>query len=71
MNQCDLILKHLQNDGKITSFEAFEKYRITRLSGRIYDLKAKGYDITTNLVTNKNTTYAEYLLNEEKNNIIC
>ena len=66
MNQCDLILKHLQTEGKITSFEAFEKYRITRLSGRIYDLKDKGYDIATNLVTKKNTTYAEYSLNEKK-----
>lgn len=43
--QNKLLLKHLQQHGSITSMEAFELYGITRLSGRIYDLRQLGYAI--------------------------
>ena len=41
--------------------EAFETYRITRLSGRIFDLRARGMDIVTDMVYGKGgIKYAVY-----------
>lgn len=36
------ILNHLKH-GSITSWEAIQKYHITRLSARVYELKQMGY----------------------------
>ena len=47
------ILKHLLDHGTITTFDAFTKYRITRLSGRIFDLKELGVNIESNIVYKK------------------
>lgn len=33
------IYEHMKNHGSITTMEAYELYHITRLSGRIYDLR--------------------------------
>lgn len=60
--QSDLILKYLQTHKGISSMQAFEKFKITRLSGRIYDLKKQGNNITTLLISKNGTTYAEYRL---------
>ena len=38
-------MKHLQERGGITSAEAFKLYGITRLSGRIYELRRDGYKV--------------------------
>lgn len=47
-SQNKTILKYLQKHKKgITSIEAFQKFDITRLSGRIHDLRAMGYSIET------------------------
>lgn len=48
MKQQDMILSHLQDYGKITSWTAFQDYGITRLSAVIYDLRKNGYNITSN-----------------------
>lgn len=62
------VLKHLKNHKNgITSMTAFERYGITRLSGRIFELRRDGYDIITDNVTEKNknghaVTYARYRL---------
>lgn len=45
MTQKEMILRHLEEYGKITSFEAFVEYGITRLAARIHDLRADGYKI--------------------------
>lgn len=47
------ILKHLLEHGSITTFEAFSKFKITRLSGRIFDLKELGVNIESNIVYKK------------------
>lgn len=48
MKQQDLILKHLKTHKKgITSKDAFERYGATRLSGVIFHLKRKGYNIVS------------------------
>lgn len=66
MTQNETILEHIKKNGSITSLEAFELYRITRLSGRIHDLRAQGNNITTEKVKAKNgAIYAVYKLKGE------
>lgn len=65
--QYDKILKHLTYYGKITSWEAFQDYGITRLSAIIYNLRDAGYNISSEKRTAKNrfgnkTNFAEYKL---------
>lgn len=40
-----IILKHLQDNGSITSWEAITEYGCTRLSHYIYSLRKEGYAI--------------------------
>lgn len=67
MSQCERILRHMQDYGQITTKEAFEEYGITRLSGRMYDLRKAGYEITSTIVHGLNrygepTHFAVYRL---------
>ena len=57
------ILNHLKHDS-ITSWEAIQKYHVTRLSARIYNLKQMGYDISSIREQNDETGahYARYFL---------
>lgn len=62
----ELILKHLEDYGSITSWEAIKEYGCTRLSAVIYDLR-KVYDIESELETSTNrygkeVRYAKYKL---------
>lgn len=62
-----VVLKHLECYGNITSMEAFEQYNATRLSGIIYTLRKRGYNIITKETLASNDsgyTYATYYLNE-------
>ena len=66
------VLSHLKKYKSITSWEAIETYKITRLSARIHELRGKGFDIFTKYITNNNTTYAEYRFissSKEANNV--
>ena len=56
------ILNHLKKHKYITSWEAIQEYRITRLSARIYELREKGYQIITKNITENGKTFAEYTL---------
>ena len=56
------ILNHLKKHKYITSWEAIQEYRITRLSARIYQLREKGDTIITNHITENGKTFAEYNL---------
>ena len=67
--QKQLIEKHLLEKGKITSWEAFEIYGVTRLSHIIYILRKK-YDIINVSTTKKNRyghycTYSTYTLEND------
>lgn len=63
MTQNEKILEHLKKYGVITSMEAFQTYQITRLAGRIHELREKGYNITTEKRKAKNgAIYAAYRL---------
>ena len=67
MNQCDRIIRHLEDYGSITSLEAMKEYGIMRLASRITDLKRKGYKIASETVSGENrygepTHYSKYRL---------
>lgn len=47
MTQNEMILNHLKEHGSISSMEAYNLYGITRLSGRIYDLRHDGHNIAS------------------------
>ena len=53
MSQNEEILKHLQEIGCITQWEAIRLYRITRLSARIKDLRSMGHNISSTNVYGK------------------
>jgi len=61
------VLDHLLAHQTITSWEAIQKYGITRLSGYIYLLKEKGFKIDTVSKRNaKNTgNYGLYILTDD------
>lgn len=68
MTQTEKVLDYMKRNGGITTMEAFSKLKITRLSGRIFDLKAEGYNIASETIVKKNkktgetTRFARYYL---------
>ena len=52
-SQCQKILKHLIRYGRITTYQAYDRYGCTRLPARISDLKDKGVNISTEIVYKK------------------
>jgi hypothetical protein len=55
-----------KNRKGITTFDAFEKFGITRLSARIYDLKQMGCKIHAIREQNESTHWNRYFLLKEK-----
>ena len=67
ISQKKKILGYLKEHDSITSLEAFEKFRITRLSSIIYTLRHSGYDIKSTMVgyvteDGRTSYYAKYTL---------
>ena len=66
-----IILNHLLTNGNITSWEAIEKYKCTRLSHYIWSLRKKGYVISdsresfVHSITGEKSTYVRYTLISE------
>lgn len=65
MTQCDMILQYMQDVGGITPWEAMKEFGCMRLGARIYDLKRRGVEIATEMVTDRNrygkhVSYARY-----------
>ena len=60
--QTQQVLNTLIEQKTITSWEAIQKFRCTRLSAVIYNLRQDGYDIRTHRMTNEKTgkSFAEY-----------
>ena len=63
-----IILNHLQKNGSITSWEAIQKYKCTRLSHYIWSLRKKGYVISDkrelfkHSITGEKSSYVRYTL---------
>lgn len=65
-SQCFRVLSYMNKNGSITTMEAFSKLNITRLSGRIHELRRHGFDIeSTNVVTEDGKRYVRYSLNRK------
>ena len=62
------ILRHLKKYGSITSLDAFENYRATRLSAIIYRLREEGFDIDTRRIQHKEANFGKYVLEDSQNN---
>ncbi len=69
MSQTNLILEYLKKGNTITSWECIHKFRCTRLSARIYDLREQGHNIISRNVTENGKRFAEYTLLKEANNV--
>ena len=61
LNQCARVLRHLKDYGSITAMEAMQEYSIMRLASRISDLKAQGYSIKREIITDKNRYLLDYI----------
>lgn len=71
LTKTDKVLRHLRKNGSITSLEAIELYNATRLSGIIYVLRNRGYDIVTETVKltdrfGDESYFGKYVLNGYK-----
>ena len=71
LNQCNKILRYLQEFGPITSMQAVRRLNILRPSNRIQELKARGYNINTEIIyetkeDGSHTHYAKYTLLEDR-----
>jgi hypothetical protein len=56
MSQSSEILKHLLDGKSITSWEAIQMFGATRLGAIIFALKARGYNVLSELTLVKNRT---------------
>ena len=70
--QKEKVLKHLQNFGSITSWDAIELYGATRLSAIIYLLRQEGHKITSETENGRNryghpVQYAKYVYTRTAN----
>ena len=54
MTQTQRVLRFIEENGSITTLQAFSELGITRLASRIHDLKKMGYSFSRNTVTAKN-----------------
>lgn len=71
MTQKDKVLKFLQARGSITSWQAIQEFRITRLSSIIFDLRKEGWEIDSENMKSKNSNannFAKYTLIADSQN---
>jgi len=66
MTKKQAVLTHLQRHGHITSMEAINLYKSTRLADIIFKLKAQGFKIVTLMVEGENSRFARYFIQERK-----
>lgn len=64
-SQIAIILAELKDGKKVTALEAFKLCGSLRLSSIIFDLRDKGYNITTTMVERNGKRIAEYTLNDK------
>ena len=65
-NKSQMVLAHLMHHGSITTWEAITKYKATRLSAIIFNLRHKGYNIESLKKENDDCRFVEYILHEKR-----
>jgi hypothetical protein len=48
--QCQLVLRHLEQEGPLTDAKARNLYGIARLGARVWDLRRAGYEVQSRLI---------------------
>jgi hypothetical protein len=66
MSKVDQVVKHLKTKGHITSWEAIQKYRATRLADIIFNLRSKGMAIDTMMCVKGKERFARYIYLRKK-----
>ena len=66
MSQQENILNYLRQGNKITPIEALNKFGCFRLSAVIFDIKADGVAVHTEMVEKNGKSFAEYSLYSEQ-----
>jgi len=66
MTKIDAVYLHLKKHKHITSWEAINLYRATRLADIVYKLKNHGFNIETVMVDGENCRFARYYLKDRK-----
>ena len=69
INQCEKILRYIEENQSITPLDAMREFGRMRLASRITDLKRRGYPITRQMETAKNRAgepvrYARYRMGD-------
>jgi len=60
------VVEHFRKHKHITSWEAIQRYRVTRLADVVFKLKCKGWLIATTMVKGRDgTKFARYILLKE------
>jgi len=59
-SQNEQVLKYLQRGKQLTSWEAITMWGITRLSGRIYDLRQRGVKIVSTSIRKGSEHFSSY-----------
>jgi hypothetical protein len=62
MTKIDSVYLHLKKHKHITSWEAINLYRATRLADIVFKLKEQGFKIETVMIQGENTRFARYYL---------
>ena len=65
MSKTDQVLMHLKKK-PITSWEAINLYRATRLADIVFKLKQRGHNIVTYMVDDGEVRFARYYLIKDK-----
>lgn len=71
-NKTEAVKSCLERKGRITTWEAIEKYGATRLSAIIFNLRKRGYDINSISKRRRDRygnycSFVEYRFNHEEN----
>jgi hypothetical protein len=61
-----IVLKHMRERGSITTFVAFKRYQVCRLSERIRELERDGHIINHTPITRRGKHYVAYSLVERR-----
>jgi len=69
MDQASQILAHMKAGKPITQLDAFKLFRCFRLSGRIYDLRKAGHEISATMVEKNGKWLAEYRLPSQRGSL--
>ena len=60
MTQTAIILDHLSSGKKLTPIDALNEFGCFRLAARIGELRQMGHDITTTIIHDGGSSFAQY-----------